>query len=139
MPKYSLDDVKALVQKALDGDHSKVWFSGRSRSIDYVIHVYQCTEGKAEHIVLRGLLKLQPDNFVKSVMMQPAPDLFIADEYGLEQYEGHNWYIKLVIEDDQGDRYVTSISFHPVERPLTLANGKELEVTLDVDMRPKKK
>jgi hypothetical protein len=139
MAKYSLDDVKALVQMALDGDQSKVWFSGRSRSIDYVIHVYQCTEDKAEHVVLRGLLKLKPDDFVKSVMMQPPPDLLIADEYGLEQYEGHNWYIKLVIEDDSGDRYVTSISFHPVERPLALANGKELEVTLDADKRPKKK
>jgi hypothetical protein len=131
--------VKVLVQKALDGDQSKVWFSGRSRSIDYVIHVYQCTEDKAEHIVLRGLLKLQPDNFVKSVVMQPAPDLFIADEYGLAQYEGHNWYIKLVIESDRGDKYLISISFHPVERPLTLASGKELEVTLDADKRLKKK
>ncbi|RYZ80553.1 MAG: hypothetical protein EOP04_25655 [Proteobacteria bacterium] len=141
MPKHSLDEVKALVNEALKGDRTKVWFSGKSRSIDYVIHVYQCSEGEAEHIVLQGMLKLEPVDFAKTVIMNPAPDLVVADEYGLKEYEGHNWYVKLVIEDEEGNRLLTSISFHPAERPLNLATGEKLPMTLEASKhyKPKKK
>ncbi len=141
MAKHSLDDVKALVKDALNGDQTKIWFSGKSRSIDYVIHVYQCTEGEAEHMALQGMLKLEPTDFAKSVVMNPAPDLVVADEYGLKEYEGHNWYVKLVIEDESGSKYLTSISFHPAERPLDLVSGDTLPMTLEPakHYKPKKK
>lgn len=128
MTKYALEDVKKLVNDAIGGTKEAVWFSGKSRSINYVIHTFQCGEGHAEHIVLQGLLKLQSKDFVKSVMTVPPPDTQICDEYGLGDYEGHNWYIKLAIEDAA----LTAISFHPVERPLVLANGIKLDVTLEV-------
>jgi hypothetical protein len=132
VPKFLLSDVKALVQKAIDGDESAVWFSGRSRSIDYVIHVYQCDETYAANLVLNGLMSLQEQDFVNSVIMSSAPDLVVADEYGLENYNGHNWYIKFFIESDDAEKYLTSISFHPVERTLKRCDGRNLDVTLDI-------
>lgn len=82
---------------------------------------------------------MQPEDFVRSVIMQSAPDLIVADECGLKNYKGHNWYVKFMIESDNGEKFVTSISFHPVERPLQLVDGRKLCVTLDPDKRPKKK
>ena len=120
MPKFSLDQVKSLIQQALDGDRSKVWFSGRSRSIDYVIFVYQGTESEAEFLILQGLLKLQPRDYARSVVMVTKPEVIVADEYGLEQYQGHNWYIKFLIQVDDGEVSLTSISFHRSKKSMQI-------------------
>lgn len=139
MPKFSLEEVKKLVQGALSGDRGKVWFSGKSRSIDYVIYVFHCTEAEAEKTILEGLLSLTEYDFSQTIILSPPPDLVLADEYGLENFMGHNWYIKLLIEEDGSDRFLTSISFHPVERLLMLPDQRRLEVTLERSKQPPKK
>jgi hypothetical protein len=53
----------------------------------------------------------------------------LADEYGLESYLGHNWYVKFSVEDDGGQRIVNELSFHPVEHALKLADGRMLPVS----------
>jgi hypothetical protein len=139
MSKYSLEDVKKLAQEALSGESGKVWFSGKTRSIDYVIFVFLCSEAEAEKTILQGLLRLTKSDFSQTIVLSPPPDLVLADEYGLENFKSHNWYVKLLIEEDDGDRYLTSISFHPVEKLLTLPDQRRLGLTLEISKQPPKK
>jgi hypothetical protein len=137
--KYALNEIKQLVEARLKGDET-VWFSAQSASIDYVIKVLVVTELEAESIILKGILKLDDSDFHRRVLMVNWANE-IADEYGLEGYQGHNWYIKLLVEDDANGRVVNEISFHPTEDEMRLANGRVLPVTMNrpqVPMRPAK-
>lgn len=99
------------------------WFSAPSCSIDYLIHIYECTQVEAETIILRGILKLQNEDFNRRISMWGK----VADEYGLEGYLTYNWYVKFMIED--GD--LEQISFHPCEKDMTLANGRTITASLN--------
>ena len=137
--KYALGEIKPLVEARLKGDET-IWFSARSASIDYVIKVLVVTELEAESIILNGILKLGDNDFHRRVLMVNWANE-IADEYGLEGYHGHNWYIKLLVEDEANGRVVNEISFHPTEDEMRLANGRVLQVTMNeqqVPMRPAK-
>ncbi|MCX6109013.1 MAG: hypothetical protein NTZ90_05340 [Proteobacteria bacterium] len=137
--KYALNEIKQLVEARLKGDET-IWFSARSASIDYVIKVLVVTELEAESIILNGILKLDDNDFHRRVLMVNWANE-IADEYGLEGYHGHNWYIKLLVEDEANGRVVNEISFHPTEDEMRLANGRMLQVTMNeqqVPMRPAK-
>ena len=137
--KYALGEIKQLVEARLKGDET-IWFSARSASIDYVIKVLVVTELEAESIILNGILKLGDNDFHRRVLMVNWANE-IADEYGLEGYHGHNWYIKLLVEDEANGRVVNEISFHPTEDEMRLANGRVLQVTMNeqqVPMRPAK-
>lgn len=120
--KFNLDDVKRLAGDWLTGKQCG-WFSATSCSIDYLIHIYECTQVEAESIILRGILKLQNEDFNRRISMWGK----VADEYGLEGYLTYNWYVKFMIED--GD--LEQISFHPCEKDMTLANGRTITASLN--------
>ncbi len=120
--KFNLDDVKRLAGDWLTGKQCG-WFSATSCSIDYLIHIYECTQVEAETIILRGILKLQNEDFNRRISMWGK----VADEYGLEGYLTYNWYVKFMIED--GD--LEQISFHPCEKDMTLANGRTITASLN--------
>lgn len=120
--KFNLDDVKRLAGDWLTGKQCG-WFSAPSCSIDYLIHIYECTQVEAESIILRGILKLQNEDFNRRISMWGK----VADEYGLEGYLTYNWYVKFMIED--GD--LEQISFHPCEKDMTLANGRTITASLN--------
>ena len=133
-PKFDLEEVKQLVEAYLRGENG-VWFSARSASIDYVVKVLLCDVGEAESVIVKGLLRLQPDDFHKRVLIVKW-DNVVADEYGLENYLGHNWYIKFLVEDDGGEKVLNEVSFHPTEDEMRLADGRTLSVTLDKSNQP---
>jgi hypothetical protein len=80
----------------------------------------------AETKILDGLLKLKESDFCRSNMQWNT----VVDEYGLENYFGINWYIKFTIEHESGVEILEQISFHPLEKKMRLADGRELTVTL---------
>jgi hypothetical protein len=94
------------------------WFSAPTCSIDYVIHIVECTQAEAELIILDGIVKLQNQDFSRRLSMWGD----VADEYGLEAYLGYNWYVKFMIESGE----LEQISFHPCEKDMNLANGRTI-------------
>lgn len=128
-PKYDLDMVKTTVSSWLKGNYESGWFSAPSCSIDYVIHIFNCTNSTAEKIVLEGLMKLETKNYYQRKSMWGD----IVDEYGLSNYLGHNWYVKFMVGED---KVLEEISFHPCEKDMVLANGKVLFTTIDDHMIP---
>ena len=120
-PKFDLADVKFLVQEWLGGKHSG-WFSATSCSVDYVIHIFECTQAVAESIIFEGILKLETGDFSRRISIWDS----VADEYGLESYLGHNWYIKFLVEEG----ILEQISFHPCEKHMMLANGRTIEPSI---------
>jgi hypothetical protein len=76
-PKFNLEEVKQLARDWMTGKQSG-WFSAPTCSIDYVIHVFECTQAEAELIILDGILKLQNHDFSRRLSMWAD----VADEYG---------------------------------------------------------
>jgi len=126
-PKFDLDQVKQLAGEWMGGKHCG-WFSATSCSVDYVIHVFECTQTEAEVIILDGILKLENADFSRRVSMWDS----VADEYAIESYLGYNWYVKFMVED--GD--LEQISFHPCEKDMTLANGRTITASIEYDDLP---
>ena len=120
-PKFDLADVKLLVREWMGGKHCG-WFSATTCSVDYVIHIFECTQTVAESIIFDGILKLETEDFSRRVSMWDS----VADEYGLESYLGHNWYIKFLVEDGT----LEQISFHPCEKDMMLANGRTTQASV---------
>ena len=127
-PQFDLDMVKAAVKSWL-ADENPGWFSAPRSSVDYVIHVFACDNTSAERMILEGLLQLEKHHFSQRVSMWDG----VADEYGLEDYLEHNWYINFMIEADGS---LEEISFHPCEKDMTLANGKVLSRTIESSVIP---
>lgn len=123
--KYSLAVVKQLVDQYKQGNNTALWFSARSRSLDAVVKVLSCNDVDAETTILDGLLKLKDSDFCRSNMQWNT----FVDEYGLENYLGINWYIKFTIEQN-GVETLEQISFHPLEKNMRLADGRQLTATL---------
>ncbi len=126
-PKFDLAEVKLLVQECLKGKYCG-WFSATSCSVDYVIHIFECTHAFAESIIFDGILKLETGDFCRRVSMWDS----VADEYGLESYLGHNWYIKFLVEDGM----IEQISFYPCEKDMMLANGRTIHASIRHDALP---
>jgi hypothetical protein len=126
-PKFDLEEVKQLAREWMGGKHCG-WFSAATCSVDYVIHVFECTQVEAEAIILDGILKLESGDFSRRIAMWGS----VADEYGLESYLGYNWYIKFMVEDGELDQ----ISFHPCEQDMSLANGRTITVSIVYDDLP---
>ena len=124
-PKYDLADVKSLILDFVNGNSDAIWFSCLSRSVQYVVRVIHCDSDGAIRVITDGMQKLTEKDFVRSVIVFDE----IKDEYGLEGYLDHNWYIKFSISEDDGERFLDQLSFHPVERPLKLADQRVLPVT----------
>jgi hypothetical protein len=125
--RYDLGIVKKLVREWMDGE-DKGWFSAPSCSVDYVIHVFECTQVEAEETILVGILMLESSNFIRRIYVWGS----VADEYGLQSYLGHNWYIKFVVEDGE----LEQISFHPSEKEMRLANGRAIRPSIRSDEMP---
>jgi hypothetical protein len=125
-PKFELNIVKQIVQNFLAGNENSIWFSAPPRSTNYVIAIFLCTEEEARTKITQGILSLKESDFSQRVVQWEAD---IADVYGLENYLGHNWYVKFLITYDDDEQILEEISFHPLEKKLTLANGKILTVT----------
>lgn len=125
MAKYNLDDVRSLIADFMNGNDDAIWFSYFSRSIRPVMMLMKCSAENAENIIIKGLLKLENSGFVRSTVVFDE----ITDEYALENYHDHNWYIKFSVALDDGNPYLNQLSFHPLERPLKLQNSRILPVT----------
>jgi hypothetical protein len=124
-PKFDLNVVKSLFQRFMEGEEDCVWFSCLLRSTERVSKIFECTVDEAIILIHKGINQLSNEDFCKRIIMW-GDSTCIADEYGTE-FADHNWYVKLMIEDDCPDQ----ISFHPLEKDMTLSNGKTLVVTYD--------
>lgn len=132
--KFDLAEVKRLARdylagrKALDGKRA-IRFTAPSRSTQVVVTLLFCTNDLANQKIATGLLRLEERDFSKSEMLWGD----VYDQYGLESYEGHNWYIKfcIAVEEEGGAQYVEEVSFHPLEKVMVLADGRMLEVTYE--------
>lgn len=122
--KFDLGEVKKLILSYRRGESNALWFSARTRSIDSVINVFSCNETAAESIILDGLMTLESADFCRSHLQWES----IVDEYGLENYLGFNWYIKFTLDDEEGIKSLEQISFHPLEKEMKLADGRNLKV-----------
>jgi hypothetical protein len=120
--KYTLDDVKKLIVEYRNGNNSSLWFAARTRSLDAVINVFMCNEKDAEKIILDGIFRLQNSDFCRSNLQWGL----VMDEYGLESYLGHNWYIKFYISKEDGLEALEEVSFHPLEKDMHLTDGRIL-------------
>lgn len=123
-PKFDLKDVKRLAQDYLDGKMQTINFTAPRRSTESVVAVLFCTPILANQKIATGLLKVKETDFYGRKWQWG--DVF--DEYGLEDYEGHNWYIKFSIVTNDGE-YIEEVSFHPLEKEMTLLDGRTLKVT----------
>lgn len=100
-----------------------------TRSIHYTARVLKCTGTEAITHIISGLLKLKEVDFARTVMVFGEP----KDEYGLEEYLEHNWYIKFSISEEDGEIFLDELSFHPNEQSLKLADGRILPATYSED------
>ena len=122
---HELSQVKKLVQEFLNGDIRRLWFSARSRSINIVMQILGCLEKEAVIKITQGVLKLEDKDFSDNNTQWGMTN----DIYGLENYEGHNWYVKFNISKENDIEYVNNLSFHPVEFDLLVKDGRLLKVT----------
>lgn len=123
-PKFSLIEVKRIVEDFLSGDREKLWFSAPRRSLFVVARVLELDIDSAPLVVANGIMTLEEKDFSRTVLQWDT----LADEYGLENFKGHNWYVKFRLETNDGS-FLEEISFHPIEKELRLANGRVLAVT----------
>lgn len=132
--KFDLKEVKKLIQEFAAGARGKVFFSLPQASVQYVIKVFDAnnmSDREAERLIIQGLLQLTDSDFHRTIWHPHWRTLM--DEYGLEAYKKHNWYIKFFIDDEGDGRFLSEVSFHPLETGMSLSNGR----TLDVTYRPK--
>lgn len=123
-PKFALTEVKRLAQEYLSGKTQAINFTAPRRSTESVVTVLLCTPNLANQKIATGLLDLKETDFFSRKWQWG--DVF--DEYGLEGYEGHNWYIKFCVVNDDGE-YIEEVSFHPLEQVMALPDGRTLKVT----------
>lgn len=124
-PKYPLAEVEALIREYRAGRMSALAFSAPGASIKRITRVFSCSESEAADIAIAGVLKLDEESFSRSFVQWEM----VVDEYGLEGFMGHNWYVKLAIVTEDEDRLLDEISFHPLEKPMKVNDGRALEVT----------
>ena len=133
-PKFDLTEVRRLARDFLDGTNASdgnatIRFTAPRRSTEAVVRVLFCTQKLANEIIANGLSILEGSDFYRRKLQWH--DVF--DEYGLENYKGHNWYVKycIVKEDTNATEYIEEVSFHPLEKEMSLPDGRTLKVTYD--------
>ena len=112
-PKFELNTVKQIVQNFIAGNENAIWFSAPPRSTDYVIAIFLCTEEEARIKITQGILSLKESDFSQRVIQWETD---IADVYGLENYLGHNWYIKFLITYDADEQVLEEISYSTLSK-----------------------
>ena len=121
MPKHNLEAVKSLCRRGAGG----VTFTARTKSLDCIVTVLKCEPDEAVEACLQGILLLQPRDFSHRLMQWNDVDC-IADVYGLEDYEGNNWYVKFLLYEEDGETRLEEISFHLPVKDLPLKDGRTL-------------
>lgn len=129
MAKYDLLEVKKIADECICGRKGAIYFSARTRSINSVSATLSCTFDEAKEFIIRGFIRLQPNDFSESVLLWGN----VVDVYGLQCYLGHNWYVKFAIVEEGYGRIIDQISFHPVEKDLHLLDGRVLKPLFDDD------
>lgn len=122
-PKYDLAKVKCIAEQYLNGQRDVVLFSAPSRSLHCVIEVLLCDAEEAPNHVATGLLKLEPEAFCERVLQWDTT----MDVYGLEGFMSIDWYVKFCLEEIDGELRLEEVSFHPLEKPMRLANGRVVQ------------
>jgi hypothetical protein len=120
-PKFDLEEVKGLAARFLNGEKT-ILFSAPRRSIEKVIEVFCCSFQEAQKIIANGLILLKSECFHRRILQWE--DVF--DEYGLEDFQGFNWYVKFLIIKKDSD-CIEEVSFHPLEKNMVLQNGRILK------------
>jgi hypothetical protein len=123
--RYPLSEVWHLIEEFRQGRSQAIAFFAPSASIRRVVRVLQCNEAEAVLKILIGLERLTEGALCRSFVQWDM----VVDEYGLEQYEGHNWYVKLAVVTEDGDRFLDQISFHPLTKFMKVCDGRTLHVT----------
>lgn len=123
-PKFDLQKVKKIAQEFLNGRKDTVSFTAPSRSTQVVMDIILCDETDAQMIILNGVLNLREKDFAERVFQWDQ----VYDVYGIEKFEGHNWYVKFCLYLEDTRERIEEVSFHPVERELVLADGRKLGV-----------
>ena len=96
--KYDLVKVRELVQRWVDGDGNKIWFTPRKKSYGAVGFVFNEDDSTAQETIATGLMKLEQEFFYQQQYLSGR--YYVADVYGLESFRGHNWYVKFFLHDD---------------------------------------
>jgi hypothetical protein len=125
--RFDLARAKSFVKAWRDGDDSCIFFSNKRKSYGAVSHVCKVDSTTGMTIVAKGLQQLQPQTFCEQTYLSGRNE--VADVYGLEAYNGHNWYIKFYLATEDGDDYLDAVSFHPLDNAMTCESGKRLGVT----------
>lgn len=122
--KFDINNVKALAQGYLNGKLGNINFTAPRRSTEQVVKALICSNEVANQTIARGLLLLSDKDFHTRVFQWNE----VYDVYGLENYEGHNWYVKFGVVDD-GIQYIEEVSFHPLEKEMVFIGGRKIPVT----------
>ena len=129
--KYDLGTVRELVQRWVDGDSDKIWFTPRKKSYGAVGLVFHEDDSTAQETIAMGLMKLTPEFFYHQQYLTGRD--FVADVYGLKNFREHNWYVKFFVHDDEDGQCLASVSFHPLDEMMVCESGKILETTYQGD------
>jgi hypothetical protein len=129
--KYDLEDVKKLVAEWLEGDDDKLWFTPRRKSYGAVGYVLSECDADAQETIGLGIMKLNEAGFRQQVYLSGRDA--VADVYGLQDYRGYNWYVKFFVHDEENDRCVASVSFHPLDEEMKCESGQIFRVTYSGD------
>ncbi len=119
---HKLESVKTACDRALAGEDS-VLFTAPTRSLFQIIETFCCSVPEAKRICIEGIRSLEPSDFSHSLFQWDA----VADVYGLQNYQGFDWYVKFILDKDECGELLESISFHRPEKDLKLVDGRILK------------
>lgn len=106
--KHDLEEVKVLA-----GNGLKHYFS-KTKAIDHVVKHLEVGIQEAKEFILSEIAILTSDNYSGRVIIHGS----VYDIYG-KRIHGIPWYIKFsILKDDDGEDYLSNISFHPTEKEL---------------------
>ena len=123
VPKYDLAKVKQIAEQYLAGKRDVVLFSAPSRSLHCVVEVLLCDDEEAPNHIATGILNLEPQAFCERVLQWDTT----MDVYGLEDFQNIDWYVKFCLEEIEGELHLEQVSFHPLEKPMRLADGRLIQ------------
>lgn len=120
-----IHDLAELVKLATPGHNN--WFA-KTKALEHVIRFRNCSLDEAKTYICAELQKLGIQNFSSSIYFDDLP----YDVYG-KRIDGIPWYIKFSItEDEDGERYIRNISFHPTVKVLK-TRCEELEIYVEAE------
>jgi len=113
-PHYDLETIRQILDGTGPDDH----LFTKTKALDPVVVETGSTQEGAKIFILDQLRRLEIQNFSRTVLIE---DL-IYDEYG-KYINGLPWYIKIALIQEDQDRYIFTISFHPPKQDLNTLGG----------------